>query len=410
MSPVWLVVIGLWCSVVLVSTGCDPRNSRAVPASAAEVYLAEPTSVPAGQVLSIRVFNQVGGSVNIFTGRNEEVAADVIATGFGAALEPALEEADSHFNLTNTGNEIRVEAAGANQQDSAQLHVRVPPGSSLANITIPRGNVGVYGRVDGVTASITQTGSINVFGASGNINLSTGQGAITAELAPGTNNVTVLSHGGGITVVALSALLNASTTNGDIRFLGTLRNDRHSIAISGTGNIDLALPPYQPVRTGQPVPKLAQPYWISAATSGSPIMADYPPTVTFEGKLTALTICGFVHSTGPYDYHIENTPVRHFGRIEVSPAVTGTIYFSGTLGNNYYRFDTNRPNVLIYAPVPQSIHIYTSEQLNQFMAGQAKIDHGCEGALNPLGSTAIVLNLATGSGRIYLRHIFRKED
>jgi len=410
MSPVWLVVIGLWCSLVLLSTGCDSRNSRAAPASA-DVYLAEPISVATGPAPSLRVFNQVGGGITIFTGLNGEVAADVIATGFGAALESALEEADSHFNLTNTGSEIRVEAAGANQQDSAQLHVRVPPDSSLANITIPRGDVGVYGRMLSVTASITQSGSIHVFGASGDINLSTGQGSITAELAPGTNNVTVLSHGGGITVVALSAFLNASTTNGDIRFLGTLRSDRrHSIAISGTGNIDLALPPYQPVRPGQPVPKLAQPYWISATTSGSPIMADYPPTVTFEGELTALTICGFIHSPGPYDYHIENTPVRHFGRIEVSPALTGTFYFSGTLGADYYRFDTDRPNILIYAPVPQSIHIYTAEQLNQFMVGKAEIDRDCEGALNPPGSTAIVLNLTTGSGRIYLRHIFTKED
>jgi hypothetical protein len=362
--------------------------------------------------MPMNVVNQVGGSITIVTGGNDEITADMTAIGVGANLEQALEEADGHIILTNTGNEVRVEeVAGANPQDRAQLHVRVPPGINLPGITIPQGNVGVYGKVGNVTAAITETGNINLLGASGVINLSTGQGSILADLAPGSNNVTARASGGSIDIVALTATVNATMTNGNVQFVGSLRNDRrHNIAINGTGNIDLALPAYLPVEIGQPVQKLAQPYRINATTSGRSIMTDYPPTVTFQGKLTALTICGFTHSNGPYDYHIEITPVLHFGRIEVSPALTGTSYFSGTLGNNYYRFDTNRPNGLIFAPVPQSIHIYTAEQLNQFMSGKAMIDPSCAGALKPADSVPIVLNLKTERGSIYIRHIFANTD
>ena len=228
-----------------------------------------------------------------------------------------------------------------------QLHVRVPSGINLSAITIPRGNIGVYGRVGSVTANIAESGNISLFGASGDINLSTGQGSIAVPLTPGNNNVTARAGGGNVDIVAVTAAVDVATSNGNVRFIGTLRNDRrHTVVITGNGNIDLALPAYSPGQTS------AQPYRIYSTTSANPIITDYPPTVTVGGNSSALTICGFVYSNGPYDYHIENTPVRHFGRIEISSALTETFFFSGTLGTDYYRFDTNRPNVRIHAPCP----------------------------------------------------------
>ncbi len=119
MSSLWLVVICLWCSAVFVLTGCKPSGSISFAGDPAEnVFLAAPTQVP--NVPQLRVSNEVGGGIIIVTGNGGEVAADVIATGAGTTLQSALEEADSHIGLINTGAEVRVVATpGANSQDQA---------------------------------------------------------------------------------------------------------------------------------------------------------------------------------------------------------------------------------------------------------------------------------------------------
>ena len=411
MSSLWLLV---WCSALLVLTGCGPAITA--PAKTTDdFYLAVPRAVASAGALNVT--NEIGGNITILTSHSKEVGADVIATGIGASLEETLEKESSCVSLTNTGVGVSVSLAPdlpPKYCDGllAQLHVRVPSDTNLSKVSTPAGNVEVHGDVENVTVVIAGKGDIEVVGASGEIRLTTGSGSITADLAPGPNNsVSAQTQNGNVNLIALDALVTASTKDSNIRFLGTLRNARsNNLTISGTGNIDLALPAYATPPADLPNQKSTLLYQVLATTSAQPIIADYPPTVTLDNATpTALTICGFVHSSGPYDYHIENAPKLHFGRIEISQTITATFYFSGTLGDKYYRFDTNRPRISIYAPVPQSIHIYTSDQLNQFMAGQAQIDQGCQAALNSRDPAAIVLNLKADRGRIYFRHIDLKK-
>ena len=88
MSPVWLVVIGLWCSLVLVSTGCDslaPNKSMVSD----DVYLARSHMTAAGKWTLQNVINNLGGGgIIVVTGRNGEVSADGIATASGNVWKP----------------------------------------------------------------------------------------------------------------------------------------------------------------------------------------------------------------------------------------------------------------------------------------------------------------------------------
>jgi hypothetical protein len=394
------VVIGVWCSVLLVATGCsspDPRSS-----AAADLYVEFPRS---GKPTVPHVINRIGGDIVIVTGAANHVDADIDAVGHGQAPEAARIEAGSHIALINdeTGLEVRpVQDAnknGPHPQDSVSLHAVVSPTTDLPDIVTHAGNIGIYGNVGKVTAAISERGNVEVRGADGNVNLSTQRGSIIADIMPG-HDIMARAAEGSIDVHAGQALVSAATTNGNIRFHGTLRAGRtHQFTITGTGSIDVAVPPYPDANTSQQV------YRVVAATSANPIIVEYPPRGVINGSEgPALPICGFIHSSGPYDYHVENTPAQ-MGRIEITPVVTRTYFFSGTLGTTYFRFDTNQTQVSFFTPITQSIHIYTAAQLNQMIVGKEPIAPECRAALDTPQPTAIVLDLKADRGRIYLHHI-----
>jgi hypothetical protein len=140
------------------------------------------------------------------------------------------------------------------------------------------------------------------------------------------------------------------------------------------------------------------PYRVSATTRGSPIITDYPRTV--------MTICGFVHNNGTIDHRVENTPQLRFGRIQVTPGITSSAFFSSTLGDDFYRFDTDQTNITFSPPLPPNVHIYTLDQLTAYQRGEAHLDAGCEAAVQSSVPAPIVLDLKTGRGRIYFRHTY----
>ena len=332
----WMAVIGLWCSVVLVFTGCGVGGASAGAASA-DVYLAHPRAIPPGTRTMQHVINGLGGGVFIVTGRNDEIAADVMATVSGSSLEAARIGAAQRITLTNDADKVEVrllpEASGTNTDSryKAVLHLAVPSTVDLPDISTHAGNVEVYGNVGKVTAVISNGGNIEIRGADGNIDLTTDGGSITADIMRG-RDITLHAANGSIDLHAVEALVSAATTNGSVRFSGTLRAGRtHYFTTTAGGGIQIALPAYP---AGYPNPQIYRAY---VTTSASPINVEYPARGT-DNK--ALPICGFIHSSGPYDYHVETTPAT-MGRIEVSPVVTGTYFFSGTLGTTYFRFDTN---------------------------------------------------------------------
>ena len=213
----------------------------------------------------------------------------------------------------------------------------------------------------------------------------------------GGKSITANAKEGNLDICAVDARVTAKTTGGAVRFVGTLQSGQtHNFSTTGAGSIQIALPAYP-----KDHPK-GQVYRVIATTTGSPINTEYPAYRYQSGD--SLPICGFIYGNGPYDYHVENTTAK-MGRIEVSPALTITYFYTGTLADTYYRFDTNQTYVSFFTPVPQSIHIYTSAQLNQIFAGKESIAPDCQAALDALSTTATTVTLKTDRGPILIQHI-----
>jgi hypothetical protein len=398
----WSVLIGVWCSLALVLMGCAPSAPRGGQV-AADVYRANPLAVVANGASPLQVINDVGGEIVIVTGKDDEVAADVIATGTGGSLEQGRIEAESHIALLHTPTEVHVypiaDSNGKNMdaQDRALLHVRVPANISLPKVFTRAGDIGIFGDVGDVTAVISTSGNINVRGANGNVNLLTEKGSITADVVPD-KTIIAHAHEGGIDLLGVNTVVSAITTQGNIRFLGSLRSgNSNNFVTTKTGDVAIGIPAYVKDQSDKQLLR------VYASTSTSPIIVDYPPNR--QNDSGPLTICGVIHSAGPYDYHIENTTAR-FGRIEVSPAPTVTYYFSGTLTATYYRFDTDQSRISIFAPTSQSIHIYTDADLNRLIANPASVDPDCRVAFTPPNDVPVInLKVSAETGRIFIHHI-----
>ena len=394
MSSFWLVVIGLWCSAVLAIAGCAPPNP---PGVTADIYTDFRRPIAPNKTIQ-HVLNRIGGDIIIVAGPVDHASADVDLTGFGRTPEAARFEAASHI-ITVTNDVIELNGNSPGSQDYALLHAVVPASVNLPDINARAGNIEIDGNVGAVTARVSESGNLIVRGADGNVNLLTPRGFIIADIMPN-RDVTVQATEGNIDIRAENALVSAATTSGNIRFYGTLRvGQTHHFTTTGAGNIHVAVPAY-PAGSYPQTPQAI--YRFNITTSANPIDVEYPKNTASNNA--ALAICGFIHSSGPYDYHIENTPVNT-GRIEISPVITSAYFFTGTLGTTYYRFDTNQTQVSFFTPITQSIHIYTAAQLNEIIAGKETketIAPDCQAALTIDLTNAITLTLKTDRGTVYV--------
>jgi hypothetical protein len=397
-----LVLISVWCSVALVLMGCAPTASSGGNASA-DAFYAFSRAVVVGKATLPNVLNRLNGDIIIDTGRPDEVAVDAVVTGMGKTREAARILASTRVVLTNNADRVeirRLDDSDAALLARAWLHLRVPPEIDLPAIGVGTGNIEVDGGVGKVTATITDAGDIRVRGANGDVALTTQKGSIIADVMP-TRSIIAHAKEGNLDLCTVGANVDASTTNGWVRFIGTLRGGQtHNLVTTGAGSIQIAVPAYPKDHPA------GQVYRVTASTAGNSINIEFPAyRFKGDGQLqNALPICGFIYSSGPYDYHVENTSAST-GRIEVTPVVTGTYFYTGTLDDAFYRFDTNQTQIAFYSPVSQSIHIYTSAQLNRIKAGQEKIVPDCEAALNDPALGAVVLNLKTDRGPITIQHI-----
>ncbi len=318
----WSVLIGVWCSLALALTGCAPSAPRGGTASA-DVLYAFSRAIPRNTTALPAISNLLNGDIIVVTGSEGEVALDAFATGNGPSRETARILADKGVAINNADNGISIRRAeGLNGQEVAALtkdwlHVRVPPDRDLPPISVGTGNIEVYGRVGKVTAVISETGDIRVRGANGDVNLTTQKGSIIADIMAG-HAIKANAKEGNLDICAVGAFVTASTTNGWVRFIGTLQGGQtHTFSTTGAGSIQIALPAYP-----KDHPK-GQVYRVTATTTGSPISTEYPAYRYQSGD--SLPICGFIYGSGPYDYHVENTTAKT-GRIEVSPALTLNVF------------------------------------------------------------------------------------
>jgi hypothetical protein len=407
MSQSLMAFVGIWSVLVLLLTGCSRISSAALGSVQEDIFQAKGVAVVPNAPIVLPIVNGVNGNITVIAARNDEIAADTVATGTGATPEAVRRELQDHVALASSSAQVQIQAIteangrGPDDGDRVFLHVRVPPGAILPDVHTREGNIGIYGAVGKVTAVAANKGDIEVLGGNGDVDLSTANGSIQVDLMPG-KNITVRANNGTVDIIAVAAqVAAASTTQKDVRFIGTLHGGfTHVFSTTGSGNVTIAVPAYHEGEPAQVV------YRVMARTSTRPIVVDFPPDRKSDGK--PLAICGVIHSAGPYDYHIESTTVR-WGRIEVRPSVTTTFYFTGVLTTSYYRFDTDRPQLALFTPRSQSIHIYTAADLAEIHANKATPDADCAEALgldlNQPVPAAITIDLKSDSGRIFLHHI-----
>ncbi len=406
MSPHLIVNAGFLSILIMLVVGCNRTDPTTANRTQEDIFVEEVATVPAASPLVLQhVKNDINnGDVVIVAKRPAEIVADADELGSGASAELARNEARTHMSLANSVNAVELrgqvddQTHGPDPADRSWLHLDAPPDTILPDVSTHTGNIEIMGKFGNITANVLTNGNITIMGADGDVNLSTALGSIRADIMPA-HALTVHANRGNVDLVARWAAVRAGTTEGNVRFVGSLQNSMtHIFTTTAGGSITVAVPAY-PVNYPQPVI-----YRVHAQTSAQPIVIDYPPDRKSDGN--PLPICGVIHNAGPYDYHIERAQIN-FGHIVVTPVVTAPFYFSGTLTTSYYRFDTDRAQLSFFTPRSQAIHIYTAEDLAQIYAGKVPVDADCEKALKDDLNipSAIVLNLRSGSGRIYFHHI-----
>ncbi len=331
----WLI---LTLSLLAGLTACSVSTANATPSGiAADVFAAQQLRVSAPA--RVTIVSELPGEIQVISYPGTEVAIDVVTTGRGATEDEALLQALQGSNLTlkpqGDGGALIQALPGESMPERILLHVRVPPGSTIA-VEAPRvaTNVIIAGETKDVKAQVQQ-GDISVRGATGDLNLRTERGSITVDEHDGQNHTLELhANTGAITLFALNARILASTTNGSIRFIGTLReangqpngNALSEFTVKGTGDITVALPDSMKFRY--------------RAFGGARVTTDLAHTAE---------PCGFVRSPD-YDFSRRLLSAGETGRIEVGGTFTNTSQVQGTVGNGIVYFETDRKMITIFDP------------------------------------------------------------
>jgi hypothetical protein len=321
-------------------SGCTVSTAKATSnfSVSAEVFDAQQLIV-AGP-LPVTIVSDLPGEIQVVSYPVPEVAIDVITTGQGASEDEATLQARRGVSITmqyKDGGVLVQVLRAENSANRAVLHVRVPDESSIF-VESPQANahVAISGSIKDAKIRIQQ-GDVVVRGAAGNLDVKTGRGAITVDERSGeVRALDLQANAGNITVFALNAKVTARTTDGSIRFVGTLRatsgsldqgDTRSEFAVNGAGDITVALPDNAKFRY--------------RAFGGARVISDVARDVE---------ACGFISST-VYDFlRRRSSGAAEVGRVEFGGTYTNTSQVQGTLGNGIAYFETNRNLLTIFDP------------------------------------------------------------
>jgi hypothetical protein len=321
------------------SSACTVSRAGATPGSvvALDAYGAQHLSVT--PPVRVTIVSEFPGEIQVISYPAAEVAVDSITTGQdnsvdGAALQALQANDGVDLQFQDGGVLIR---AQSNEVVAARLllHVRVPNGSSVT-VDSPQAaaNVSIAGETRDVRVQV-RGGDITVRGATGDLTLKTGQGSIIVDQHDNQHHTLELrASEGGIALFALNARVQASTTNGSIQFIGTLRemdgnssgNALSEFTVKGQGNVSVALPSHAKFRF--------------RAFGGASVIAD----LAREAEP-----CGLV-SLPNYDFRRRLLNTGDAGLIEVSGAFTNTSQVQGVYGNGILYFETDRNVISIFDP------------------------------------------------------------
>jgi hypothetical protein len=264
-----LVISGL--CLLLLSTGCGKSTTLVSAANLSnrapvlQNTLPPPIVTPAGmpEVFDAVTLPGVGaGMVTIETDLpaditvvafpSDEVGLDYIAQGGGSTEQ--LSAAEAHKNVAVALDRVaggaliwaRLLSPAADTRDYVKLHVRVPHHASLVVKATNGGNVTVSGEMASVHVH-TARGTITVNGVVGPAQLMTENGSINVDAfaQPQSNQVQHLelhARSGDINLMAVGANVLAATTEGNIRFVGSLSGDNNSFSTTGNGRVLVTMP------------------------------------------------------------------------------------------------------------------------------------------------------------------------
>jgi DUF4097 and DUF4098 domain-containing protein YvlB len=232
----WLLLVG---TAILV--GCAVRISGFNNVTAQEEVQKSFQTSKTPRVV-VEMFN---GGIDIVCGVEEgKVAAKVTKRGAGATQEEAEDDLTNvKVQMVQEGDTVRILARRAEDKPNpgnsgASATVEVPTGAVL-DLRSSNGALKVVGLTGNVTGK-SSNGAIHVKGGRGTLQLTTSNGPITIEGASG--KLDLNTSNGTITITgARAAELNAQTSNGRIRFSGTLADGEH-VLHSSNGGLTVTLP------------------------------------------------------------------------------------------------------------------------------------------------------------------------
>src|SRR5512141_246116 len=214
-------------SFLTLLTACSVYTASATPSGGFSAENFEAQQLTVSSPVAVTIVSELPGEIQVISYPAAEVAVDAITTGRGNSEDAATRQAQQGSHVTSEfkdGGVLIQARVGESTPDHFLLHVRVPHGSSI-KVDSPRitANVNIAGETKDVTVQVRQ-GDIAVRGAMGELNLKTDRGSIVVDEHDGQNHTLDLrANTGSITLFALNAKVLASTTNGSIRFVGTLR-------------------------------------------------------------------------------------------------------------------------------------------------------------------------------------------
>ena len=332
----------LWSILILLllpgTTACSVPRAGATPSSDVSLNVFGAQQLLVSSPVPVTIVSELSGEIQVISYPVAEVAVDSITTGRGNTEDAVALQAQQTNNVVlqfKDGGVLIQAQPGEAVPERILLHVRVPNGSSII-VDSPRAaaSVIVAGETRDVRVQVRQ-GDIDVRGATGNLDLRTERGSIVVDHRDGQNRTLELhANEGEIALFALNAKVQASTTNGSIQFIGTLRemngnaigNFLSEFTIKGKGNISVALPNNTKFRF--------------RAFGGANVLTDLARDAE---------PCGLV-SSPDYDFHRRLLKVGDAGRIEVGGTFTNTSQVQGIYGNGILYFETDRNLITVFDP------------------------------------------------------------
>ena len=248
--------------VVLSLASCGPTNGSgpSVNRPTAEEVVSASFNAEKPTII-VETFN---GNVEVTVSGGTAIKVDVTKRGSGETTDEAKSDLKNiQVTMNQEGTTVRVTAQRSDKRtvdnSGASAKLVVPPGSIL-QIGTSNGKVTASGETAAVTVQ-SSNGAIEVRGATGALDLKTSNGNITVN--GGSEKIALATNNGAIEATTTKEVqVNATSSNGGIRFSGPLTAQGKNVLRTDNAAIAVTLP-------------AAASFTLDAGTSNGKIVSDF---------------------------------------------------------------------------------------------------------------------------------------